>query len=327
MIFRLAVLAAASAVIALAQPALAQDPSAWPAKPVNVVVSTPPGSQQDAIGRLLADGLRKIFNNQPFIVVNVPGAGSIASADKVHNSAADGYTLLVANAAPMGIASGLRRDLTYDPAKDFTPVGQLTASFFLVVTNPKNIQAKTLPELLQMLKAAPEKYNYATSGIGGMVHMQNELFMLRTGTKMTHIPYKSSGEVTTALLAGFVDLSVNTTDALSQVKEGKLTALAVTADKRLAELPDVPTIKEFLPNYGNAAVWQGVFVRTGTSQVIVDKLNKGINEFLTTPEVAARLTTMGLTPVPTTQQQFAALVKEDATTWAEVITTNGIKPE
>src|SRR5262249_6752821 len=144
---------------------------------------------------------------------------------------------------------------------------------------------------------------------------------------VTHIPYKSSGEVTTALLAGFVDLSVNTTDALQQVKEGTLRALAVTADKRLAELPDVPTIKEFIPNYGNAVVWQGVFVRTGTPQVIIDKLNKGINEYMTTPDVVARFASMGLTASPSTPAQFAALVKEDAATWAEVIKSNGIKTE
>ena len=297
----IAALAFASVFLSvLATNAVAQETN-WPTKTVQIVVSTPPGSGQDTLGRFLAEGLQKSLN-QSFVVLNVPGAGSVASAAKVFASPADGYTILIANSAPMGIAKTLRNDLPYDPLKDFIPVSQLTSSYFLVVTNPGQIPAKTLPELITTLKATPGKYNYGSSGIGGIIHMQNELFMLRTGTKVTHIPYKSAGEVSNALLAGFVDMAVNTTaDVVSQIKAAQLRGLAVTADTRLSELPDVPTMKEILPAYGDAQVWQGAFVRAGTPRAIVEKLNKAIVAYMQSPE-AERLKSLGLTPSPSSPE-------------------------
>lgn len=300
----------------------------WPSKRVSILIGSAAGGLQDLQGRLLADGLHKLFPDQAFTPVNIPGSGSIASAEKLATSPADGTTLLIASSAPMGLAAATRGDLTYDYLKDFIPVTQFTANFLWVMVNPKKIAVTSVPELIQALKATPDKYNYASSGVGSQSHVQTELFMLRTGTRITHIPYKSTREMTTALLNGDVDMQVSAVDATDEwVRSGALRVLAVTAPRRLPDLPDLPSIREYLPQYDNASAWQGIFVRTGTPAAVVERINKAVGEVLRFPETATRLNSLGFAPTPSTPEQFADLVKQDGATWAQVIKAAGIKLE
>jgi tripartite-type tricarboxylate transporter receptor subunit TctC len=320
-------LIASLALLGSATLALAQD-AGWPSRAVKLVVSTPPGSGQDLIARALTEPLQKRLG-QPFVVENVPGAGSVASATAVVKAPADGYTVLVANIAPIGIVPQLRADMPYDAAKDLVPVGQVNTTYFMILVNPQKVPVGTLPELIRMLKADPGKYTYASSGPGGVVHLQTELFMQRTGTRVTHVPYKSLGEVTTALLGGHVDMGVSTIaePALSQVKSGALRALAVTSDTPRPELPGVPPAVSMIPDYRYGSVWQGLFVKAGTPRPVIDKLNAAVTEYLKTPEGVATMSKLGYDAAPLSADDFAKLVREEVGTWSQIIKANNIKLE
>jgi putative tricarboxylic transport membrane protein len=322
-IFMLAV----AALLALGQPAETQQRS-WPVRPVKLVVSTPPGSGQDLIARNLTEPLQKRLG-QPFIVENIPGAGSVRSADVVVKAPADGYTVLVANIAPIGIVPNLRSHMPYDAAKDLLPVGQINTSSFMVMVNPKRVPAGSLPDLIELLKANPDKYLYASSGSGGIVHMQTELFMQRTGTRMVHIPYKSLGEMTNALLGGFVDFGISTIaePALTYVKSGELKALAVTSDEVRPELAGVPTVASIIPNFAYGSVWQGLFVKTGTPQAIIEKLNAAVTDYLKTPDGISVMNKIGYDAAPMSTDDFAKLVRSEVATWSQIIKANNIKIE
>jgi len=322
-IFMLAV----AALLALGQPAETQQRS-WPVRPVKLVVSTPPGSGQDLIARNLTEPLQKRLG-QPFIVENIPGAGSVRSADVVVKAPADGYTVLVANIAPIGIVPNLRANMPYNAAKDLLPVGQINTSYFMVMVNPKRVPVSSFPELIQLLKANPDKYLYASSGSGGIVHMQTELFMQRTGTRMVHIPYKSLGEMTNALLGGFVDFGISTIaePALTYVKSGELKALAVTSDEVRPELAGVPTVASIIPNFAYGSVWQGLFVKTGTPQAIIEKLNAAVTDYLKTPDGISVMNKIGYDAAPMSTDDFAKLVRSEVATWSQIIKANNIKIE
>jgi tripartite-type tricarboxylate transporter receptor subunit TctC len=311
----------------LGPPAEAQQRS-WPVRPVKLVVSTPPGSGQDLIGRNLTEPLQKRLG-QPFIVENVPGAGSVRSADVVVKAPTDGYTVLVANIAPIGIVPNLRSNMPYDAAKDLLPVGQINTSYFMVMVNPKRVPVSSFPELVALLKANPDKYLYASSGSGGIVHMQTELFMQRTGTRMVHIPYKSLGEMTNALLGGFVDFGISTIaePALTYVKSGELKALAVTSDEMRPELAGVPTVASIIPNFAYGTVWQGLFVKAGTPQAIIEKLNAAVTDYLKTPDGISVMSKLGYDAAPMSTDDFAKLVRSEVATWSQIIKANNIKIE
>ena len=320
-------LLAVAALVGLGRFAEAQQPN-WPVRPVKLVVSTPPGSGQDVIARALADPL-KMRLGQPFIVENVPGAGSVRSADVVVKAPADGYAVLVANIAPIGIVPQLRSNMPYDAARDLQPVGQINTTYFMAMVNPKRVPVSSFLELIELLKANPNKYLYASSGPGGIVHMQTELFMQRTGTRMVHVPYKSVGEMTNALLGGFVDFGISTIaePALTYVKSGELKALAVTSDTMRPELPGVPTVASTIPNFAYGSVWQGLFVKTGTPQAIIEKLNAALTDYLKTPDGISLMSKLGYDAAPMSTDDFAKLVRLEVATWSQIIEANNIKLE
>ena len=321
------VMLAVAALLGLGPPAEAQQ-RGWPARPVKLVVSTPPGSGQDLIAQTLTEPLQKRLG-QPFIVENIPGAGSVRSADVVVKAPADGYAVLVANIAPIGIVPNLRSNMPYDAAKDLVPVGQINTSSFMVMVNPKRVPVGSLPELIGLLKANPDKYLYASSGTGGIVHMETELFMQRTGTRMVHIPYKSLGEMTNALLGGFVDFGISTIaePALTYVKSGELKVLAVTSDGIRPELAGVPTVASIIPNFAYGSVWQGLFVQAGTPQAIIEKLNAAVTDYLKTPDGISVMSKIGYDAAPMSTDDFAKLVHSEVATWSAIIKANNIKIE
>jgi tripartite-type tricarboxylate transporter receptor subunit TctC len=327
MFFRGSIVAAAAALMtaSVALPAFAQD-AAWPAKPVTIIVPNNPGSGTDLGARLIAEALSKDLG-QSFVVENVPGAANTVGAAKVADSPPDGYTFLHASLSSIVLVPLTRSDLTYIP-DDFAPVGQTMASTNTLVINPKKIDVKTFAELLEELKKNPGKYNYSTSGVGGLSHLMHELVIAKTGVEITHIPYGGASEATAALVAGEVDLAIiSTTPILPFVESGELRAIAVAQPERIKELPDVPSIHEIVPEYGGVNNWNGVFAPAGTPEEIVDKFNASMTAYLGSDEGKAAMEKIGALAAPSSADDFTALIKSEIEVWKEVIASAGLAPK
>ena len=300
--------------------------TAWPTKPIKLVVAAAAGGSADAVGRVLADEMSKVLG-QPVVVENIPGTSSILGTTYVSRSNPDGYTMLITSTV-ITIVPALRPDVPYDAKKDLTPVGQVNTSTHVLIVNANDERAKTLPDLVAMLKEKPGFYNFASSGIGSAPHLMTELFMAYSGTKMSHIPYKSSGESGLAILKGEVETVVDAMPAVfPHIQQGSLRALAIASETRTPELPDVPTIKEFYPDFPSADLWLGVFVRSGTPQPIVDKMNKAIHDAVNSPEGVRRLAAIGSRPVGSSQADFIKHVDAERIVWEKLIKSTGIKAE
>jgi tripartite-type tricarboxylate transporter receptor subunit TctC len=316
--------AAVALVVLTATAAWAQP--AWPTRRIKLVVPASAGGSADAVGRILADGLSKVLG-QTVIVENIPSMASIAGIRFVARSNPDGYTLLISSASIV-ILPSLRDDIGYNVKKDLTPVSQINSSSHVLAVSTEKSPAKTLPALVQMLREKPGHYNYASSGFGSTPHLMAELFMDYSGTQMNHVPYKSSGESGLAVLSGQVDVTIDAMPAMiSYVQQGLLRALAVATPARVRELPDVPSMKKFFPEFPPTELWLGIFVRSATPQPIVDKLNRAIDDALHTPEAVQRLTNTGSNPVGGSQAAFAQRVQGDAKVWEELIKSRGIRAQ
>jgi tripartite-type tricarboxylate transporter receptor subunit TctC len=312
--------------IAVAGPGFAQDAADYPSKPVRLVVPTAPGGGNDTTARAIADGVSKTFG-QPLVVENIPGAGNVAGTAAVAKAAPDGYTLLSSGASAIAISPFLVKDLPYKPS-ELAPVIQVSESSHVLVVNPEKVAAGSLEELVKLLKDNPDKYNYGSNGVGSNGHLVTELFLLRTGTKMVHVPFKGGNEVLTALLGGHIDVAfLNTTTALGQIQDGKLKPLAVATPKRTPELPDVPAVAELFPDFGGISTWTGFFVPAATPKPIIDKLNAAVADYLKTPAAAAMAKEQGATIVGASPEAFAEVVKKESDTWSAVIQETGIKLE
>jgi tripartite-type tricarboxylate transporter receptor subunit TctC len=303
--------------------AVSAQEAAWPTRTVKVIVPSTPGGGLDYAARIFAEFWSKEFG-RPFVVENVPGAANTLGTAAVARAAPDGHTILHASLSPIVIVPFIRKNLNYKPG-DLAPVGQTMATTNTLVINPGKIDARTLPDLIRLLKAAPDKYNYGSSGVGGFSHLIHELFMLRTGTRITHIPHKGPNDVTTALLGGHIDLAfVSTTPILPHLKTGSLRAIGVAPAQRLPELPDVPAIREIVPEFGGATSWNGLFVPAGTPRAIIDKLNQTITAFLRTRQAAEAMEKMGATAVATSPEEFAEFIKQETEMWGKVIKASGV---
>jgi len=303
----------------------AQEP-AWPTRTVKIIVPSAPGGGVDIAARVFADLWTREFG-RPFIVENLPGAANVIGTAAAAKAAPDGHTILHVSLSPIALVPFIRKNLTYK-VSDLAPVGQTMATTNTLVVNPNKIDAKTLPDLIRMLKANPEKYNYGSSGVGGFSHIIHELFMLRTGTRITHVPHKSPGDVTTALLGGHLDLAfVSTTPILPHLKTGALRALAVAPAQRLPELPDVPAIREIVPEFGGATTWNGLFVPAGTPRAIIDKLNRSVTAYLRSPQGAEAIAKMGASAAVSSPEEFAAFIKQESEMWGKVIKASGLSED
>ncbi len=312
-----AALALAFALLAL--PASAQ----YPDKPVKLVVGFAAGGFTDTLARIVARELGNKWN-QPVVVENKPGAGSNIAAELVAKSPADGYTLLVAGINNV-INAHLYRNLTYDPVKDFAPIALMVATPNLLVVNP-SVPANSVQEFIALVKAEPKRFNYGSTGIGSSVHLQGELFKSVTGIQMTHIPYKGSSQALTDLLAGNVQAMFdNYMFQLPQVKAGKVRALAITAMKRSAALPDVPTMNELGIAGFEMGPWFGLLAPAKTSPAIIRKVNADVNALLQMKEVQDKLA--GAEIISGTLQQYSDLIGKDLAKWGRVIRDLNLKAE
>src|SRR2546426_402055 len=282
---------------ALAQP--------YPARPVKIMAGASPGGGIDIISRLLADKFAERFK-QPFVVENRPGASNTLAADFTARAAPDGHTLMVATNTGQAIAPHLIK-LGFDAQKDIQPVGLVVVVPNVVVVNT-GVPARTIDELLALLKAKPGEYRFASVGVGSTQHIAAELFMRATGTKLIHIPYKGSSQAHIDLLGGQVEMMLDTTSsAMGQIKAGRLRPLAVTTPKRAAELPEVPTLAESGVQGVEMSTWYGLFATGGTPRPIVERLNAELQKALKLPDVQARLAGLGGEPGALRVQQFTEM--------------------
>ncbi|MEW6449611.1 MAG: tripartite tricarboxylate transporter substrate binding protein [Pseudomonadota bacterium] len=310
-----AVAAAFALLIALA-PAQAQ--SDWPSRPVRLVVPATAGGVNDAVARLLGEGLSKRLG-QPFVPENIAGAASMIGTAAVVKSAPDGHTLLLAAIAPLGIVPHVRK-APYVVERDLAPVGLVATQPHLLLVNPDKMPVKTLPEFIQRLKGNPGKYNYASSGAGQLNHLEMELLMLKTGTRMTHVPYKSSGDQATALIGGHVDCAVfGITAALPYIKAGTVRPIAVMTAERYPELPELPAVREVVTDFGGVFSWHGLLVPAATPRPIVGKLNTAMVDYLRSAEGIAQMKKIGAEAVGSSPEQFAELIRYESGLWADVI--------
>ncbi len=305
----------------LAFPALAQT---FPERTVKLVVPVPPGGSTDAVARLVTLRMQAILG-QPVIIENQPGAGGLIAARAVAAANPDGYTLLIGGIGTLSIGPSVKTP-DFNAAAVFAPIGTVSTETMVLVVNPK-VPANTLGAFVRYAKASGGKLNYG-SAPGITPHFVSELFKLKTGADIVHIPYKGAGPVVTDLLAGQIDMAFNTKSVLLQlVKQGRLRALAVTSAARWPELPEVPTLTEAGIFPYAIEVWWGIVGPAGLPRAVVARLNGAINEALRSTELRANFTNLGIEPRISTPEEFAALLAEDAPRWFDIIRMTGIKLE
>ena len=300
----------------------AQQP--WPVKPIRFVAPFAPGGGTDFIGRVAAQKLTEAVKQQ-VIVENRPGAGGSLGAEIGAKSPPDGYTFTII-AGSYAVNPSIYK-LAFDPVNDITPVIQFSQGPLVIVSHP-SLPAKNAKELIAIAKAKPAQLNYATSGQGSNVHLATELFCMMAGVKMTHIPYKGTGPAVTDTMAGHTQLLWGSAAAaVPQVKNGKLKAIGVSTMKRIAALPEVPTVNEAGLKGYEVILWHGLVGPKGLAQPIVERVNGELNKSLKAKDMEDKLAADGVSPAGGTAQQFGALIKRDIDTWRKVVQTAGVKAE
>ena len=309
---------------AVALPAVSRSANAqsYPTRPVHLIVPFGPAGATDITARLIGQWLSERLGQQ-FVIENRPGAGSNVGTEAVVRAAPDGYTLGLFG-APSAINATLYDKLNFNFVRDIAPIAPIVRFPYIMVVNP-SVSAKTLPEFIAYAKANPDKINMASPGIGSTPHVNGELFKVMTGTNLVHVPYRSAAAVMTDLLSGQVQLYFGTTAAsLEYVRTGKLRALAVTIERRLDALPDIPAVAEFVPGY-EASGWFGVGAPRNTPVEIIDKLNKEIDAGVADPKMKARLVDLGGIALTGSPSDFGKLIVEETEKWGKVVKLSGAK--
>ena len=310
------------AALLVAAPAAAQAQADFPNRPIRIVVPLAPGGTADLLPRMVGEKLTLRWG-QPIIIENKPGGALHLGTEAVARAAPDGYTLLLAPQGPLVLSPSLYRKLGYDPAA-FVPVTVLARLPYVFVANPK-VPVSSVPELIAFAKANPDKLNFGTPGTGSAQHLAVEWFKILTGVRLTHVPYRGTAPAIADLLAGHVQLMFdNAANALPQVREGKLRALAIGAPPRIRELPDVPAMAEFFPSF-LAASWFSLVAPPKTPPAVAATLSQAIAEALRMPDVSNRLQGLGATPGGGSPDETGAFLREETERWRKVIADAGIR--
>jgi tripartite-type tricarboxylate transporter receptor subunit TctC len=313
--------AGAAALSAMAQAARAQS---YPTRPVRLIVGFPAGGVGDVLARLIGQWLSDRIG-QPVVIENRPGAATNIATEAVARSAPDGHTLLWITAAN-AINASLYEKLSFNFIRDIVPVASLVRAPGVIEVNPA-VPAKTIPEFITYAKANPGKINLASSGLGTVSHVAGELFKIMAGVDMVHVPYRGAAPALTDLISGQVQVMIlPITSSIEHIKAGRLRALGVTTATRLAVVPDVPTVAEFLPGY-DVSDWTGIGVPRGTPAEVVDRLNKEISAALDDPKVKARFAELGSQLMPMSRADFGKLIADETGKWAKVAKSAGLKAE
>jgi tripartite-type tricarboxylate transporter receptor subunit TctC len=318
-------LAVVGSLLLAAIPAAAQDAAKYPQKPIKIIVNVTPGGGIDSATRIVAQKVGERFG-EPFVIENrAGGAGNIA-AEAVYHSEPDGYTLLASPGATISMNDFLFKKLNYDPTK-FEPVSVLTSVPLALIVRP-DFPAKDFNEFVAYAKANPGKINYASNGLGAAGHLTSELFMLTTGTKMTHIAYKGTGPVLNDLIAGHVDATFIQYSAFYDLhKAGRARILAVADTRRVAPLPDIPTMAEMGYPAVVSNTWNMLSAPPKTPQAILAKLNRTINEVLAENDIKARFAEMKTTIEGGSLEDAKRYVVSDRDRWTKVIVSAGVQAE
>ncbi|MCI0756731.1 Bug family tripartite tricarboxylate transporter substrate binding protein [Teichococcus vastitatis] len=320
-------LAAALAAPAAVQPALAQSPgagSAWPTRPVRMIVPFAAGGSTDVSARLLAPGMQQVLG-QPVVIENRAGAGGTLGSDAVAKAAADGSTFLMGTISTHVLAVGLYRDrLPYDPQKDFVAVAPAVLVPICITVHP-SLGVRTLAEFIALLKAHPGRYAYGTGGAGGSAHIAAVSFLNTIGAEATHVPYRGSAPMLNDLIAGQVVAGFDTPALIApHHRSGALRCLAIATDQHSTLMPEVPTAAEAgLPGY-KAYSWFGVFAPAGTPPAIVDRMNAAVRAALADPATQQRLNEMEMPPIDQgSPAEFAAFLQRELDLWVPVVRASG----
>ena len=302
---------------------LAQDAAAnYPNRPIRIIVCVPAGGGVDTVTRIVANGLQKRLG-QPVVVENRAGAAGNIGADLVFHSNPDGYTLLAAQAAPLTINPLLYKKMNFDPTR-FEPVAIMTVIPNVLLVRP-DFPAKTAKEFIAYAKANPDKINYASQGIGTTSHLTAALFERVTGTKLVHVPYKGTAPALNDLIAGHVDMIfMELASAIKLHEAGRVRILAVATAKRIANLPDVPTLGEVGATNIESSAWNAIVAPPKTPAAIVTKLNKAINEVLQDSEVQTHFAKLNLRAADGSPAKATAFIKQETTVWSDVIKEAGV---
>src|SRR6201988_4129471 len=313
---------AALLVLFAAQAASAQ--SGYPNRPVKILVGFTPGTAPDLAARILADRFAEVWGT-PFVVENIPGAGSNVATERVAKAAADGYTLLMAGNSALVINPSLYETLPFDPLKDFAPISQVFIAANVLAV-PTELPVKNVTELVALAKAQPGKLSYAHAGVGTSQHLGAELFKYMAHLDLASVPYRGTTAMMPDLLAGRINMSfANIVNLLPLAREGKLRALAITSIKRSALAPDLPTMAESgFPGF-EAVPWFGLMAPAAAPKDVVEKLHGETVKALALPEVRKKFDELGLEPIGSTPAEFTAIIRKEMPEWAKVIKDAGIK--
>lgn len=311
------------AAAAMSLPTLAQT-SSFPLRPVRIVVPYTTGGSNDVIARLLAQQLQEAWG-QPVVVENKPGAAGNIGASDIAKSAPDGHSLLLTNINIVSMNPGLIANMPFDPQKDFAPISLLGTTALALVVHP-SVPANNVRELIDLARKGPGRLNYASSGNGSPQHMSAEMFKAMTKTSMTHIPYRGAAPAVNDLLAGQVQVTIGVVNQLiPHIRAGKLKALGVTTRKRLAQMPDVPTLDEAgVPGY-ESEIWLGLAAPSATPPAIIEQINQAIRKAMATADVISKLQSQGIDVVVSSPDQMRQRGLEDLKRWGDIIRTAGIK--
>lgn len=313
-------LAAGALALGAGSAALAQ---AYPSKPIRLIVPFAAGGTTDIIARVVADPLGKALG-QSVVVDNKGGAGGVIGATEAARAAPDGYTISMATVSTTAANPAINKSVPYNPVTDFVPIINIAATPNVIVAHP-SFPGKTYKDFLALLKKEPGKYSYASSGAGGIGHMQTELFKTLAGVSIVHIPYRGAGPALNDTVAGQVPLMFdNLPSALPFIQQKRLVPLVVAAPQRVAGLPDVPTFKEVGLEPVNRMAYYGLLAPKGTPKEVVDKLNAAVKKVLAEPAVKKRIEETGSLIVANTPDEFARQIKDEFDVYKDVVTKQNL---
>ena len=298
---------------------------AYPSKPVKMIVPYAAGGTTDVLARIMADKLTQGLG-QTVVIEYKPGAGGTIGAEAAAKSPADGYTMVMGAPGSHSTATSLYAKLPYDPVKDFVPIVHVANVPNSIVVHP-SLAVKSVPELIAYAKSRPGELTYGSAGTGATTHLTGELFALLANVKLTHIPYKGSGQAMVDLLGGQIQMMFeNLPGAATQIRSGKIRGLAVTSLRRSAAFPDLPAVSETLPGF-EVVAWFALFAPAGTPAAIVARLNAESNRALSLAEVREKIAAAGSDPIGGTSDELARFLANDIAKWTRVTREAGIKPQ
>lgn len=298
----------------------------FPQKPVRIVVPYTTGGSNDVLARVVGQKLQEIWG-QAVVVENKPGAAGNIGAGEVARAPADGHTLLLTNINITSMNPALIARMPFDPQKDFAPISLLGTTSMVLVVHP-SVPPGNTAELLRYLRERPGKLSYASSGNGSPQHMSAEMFKAMTGTRIVHIPYRGAAPAVTDVVGGQVDMTFGVVNQLlPHIRSGRVRPIAVTSSKRLASLPELPTLDESGVKGYESEIWLGLAAPAGTPAPIIEKINRDVRKVMTEPEVVSRLAGQGIDVLVSTPEEMRKRAEQDLKRWSEIIKTAGIQSQ